>query len=52
VDPDLLGGVVVQVGDHVYDASIRAELRSVQARLRRDIHLELPKLATQAKAGG
>lgn len=52
VDPDLLGGVIVQVGDHVYDASIRAELRSVQARLRRDIHLELPKLATQAKAGG
>ncbi len=52
VDRDLLAGVVVQVGDHVYDASVRAELRSVQARLRRDIHLELPKLATQAKAGG
>ncbi len=51
VDPDLLGGVVVQVGDHVYDASIRAELRSVQARLRRDIILELPRLAPQAKAG-
>ena len=51
VDPDLLGGVVVQVGDHVYDASIRAELRSVQTRLRRDIHLELPKLASQAEAG-
>lgn len=49
VDPDLLGGVVVQVGDHVYDASIRSELRSVQARLRRDIHLELPELAPQAK---
>jgi F-type H+-transporting ATPase subunit delta len=49
VDPDLLGGVVVQVGDHVYDASIRAELRSVQARLRRDIHLELPKLAPRPK---
>jgi F-type H+-transporting ATPase subunit delta len=51
VNPDLLGGVVVQVGDHVYDASIRAELRSVQARLRRDIDLELPRLATQAEAG-
>ncbi len=51
VDPDLLGGVVVQVGDHVYDASIRGELRSVQARLRRDIHLELPNLAPPAKAG-
>jgi F-type H+-transporting ATPase subunit delta len=51
VDPDLLGGVVVQVGDHVYDASIRAELRSVQARLRREIHLELPMLAPQAQAG-
>jgi len=51
VDPDLLGGMVVQVGDHVYDASIRSELRSVQARLRRDIILELPRLAAQAKVG-
>lgn len=48
VDPDLLGGVVIHVGDHVYDASIRAELKSVQTRLRRDIHLDIPKLAGQA----
>jgi len=48
VDPDLLGGVVVQVGDQVYDASIRAELKSVQDRLRRDIQLDIPKLAGQA----
>jgi len=49
VDPGLLGGVVVQVGDQVYDVSIRAELRSVQARLRRDIDLELPRLSGQAQ---
>ena len=48
VDPDLLGGVVVHVGDHVYDASIRAELKSVQSRLRRDIHLDIPNFAGQA----
>lgn len=48
VDPDLLGGVVVHIGDHVYDASIRAELKSVQVRLRRDIHLDIPDLAGQA----
>ena len=51
VDPELLGGMVVQVGDHVYDASVRNELRSVQARLRRDIILELPGLAAEAEAG-
>lgn len=48
VDPDLLGGVVIHVGDHVYDASIRAELKSVQTRLRRDIHLDIPNFASQA----
>jgi len=48
VEPDLLGGMVVQVGDHVYDASIRAELKRVQGRLRRDIDLDIPKLAGQA----
>ncbi len=48
VDPDLLGGVVVHIGDNVYDASIRAELKSVQSRLRRDIHLDIPHLAGQA----
>jgi len=48
VDPDLLGGVVVHVGDQVYDASIRAELKVVQSRLRRDIHLDMSNLAGQA----
>jgi len=48
VDPDLLGGVVIHVGDHVYDASIRAELKSVQTRLRRDIHLDIPNFAGHA----
>ena len=26
VDPDVLGGVVVRVGDHVYDASVRTRI--------------------------
>lgn len=40
VEKDLLGGMVVRVGDHVYDASVRAELRSLQTRLRREIRLD------------
>lgn len=50
VDPDLLGGVVVQVGDHVYDASIRAQLSDLQSQLRREIELNLPRLAGPDKA--
>jgi len=33
VDPDLLGGVVVQVGDWLYDASVRAKLDSLRNQL-------------------
>jgi len=33
VDPDLLGGVVLQVGDWLYDASVRARLDSIQNQL-------------------
>ncbi len=48
VDPELLGGVVVRVGDQVFDASIRAELKTVQSRLRRDVQLDLEKLTDQS----
>ena len=34
VDEDLLGGLVVQVGDTVYDGSLRTRLRDLQLRLR------------------
>jgi len=37
--PELLGGMVVRVGDRVYDASVRAELDNLQARLRRELRL-------------
>jgi F-type H+-transporting ATPase subunit delta len=47
LDRDLLGGMVVRVGDRVYDASIRAELRAMQEKLRREIELDAP-----APAGG
>lgn len=33
-DPDLLGGLVVQIGSTVYDGSIRTQLTEVQRRLR------------------
>lgn len=35
VDPRVLGGMVVRMGDTVYDASIRARLESVEAALLR-----------------
>jgi len=38
VDPDLLGGLVVQVGDRVIDTSIRTRLLTLRTRL-----LETPK---------
>jgi F-type H+-transporting ATPase subunit delta len=33
VDPDLLGGLVVRVGDYVYDASVRTELQAIRNQL-------------------
>jgi F-type H+-transporting ATPase subunit delta len=33
VDPDLLGGLVVQVGDWLYDASVRTQLENLRNQL-------------------
>ena len=33
VDPDVLGGVIVRVGDRVYDASVAGQLRKVSQNL-------------------
>jgi F-type H+-transporting ATPase subunit delta len=33
VDPDLLGGLLVRVGDRVYDATLRGRLQNLQTRL-------------------
>jgi len=33
VDPELIGGASVQVGDHLVDASVRAQLNALRARL-------------------
>jgi F-type H+-transporting ATPase subunit delta len=33
VDPDLLGGMVVRVGDWLYDASVRTKLESIRNQL-------------------
>ncbi|RUL89518.1 ATP synthase F1 subunit delta [Tautonia sociabilis] len=35
VDPELLGGLVVQVGDQLFDASIRGRLRRIRSELAR-----------------
>ncbi len=34
VDPSLLGGMVIQIGDTVYDSSLRTRLQSLRQRLR------------------
>jgi F-type H+-transporting ATPase subunit delta len=33
VDPSLIGGLIVQVGDDVYDASVRSQLEQMRRRL-------------------
>ena len=33
VDPDILGGVVAQVGDTVFDGSVRTRLEKMKERL-------------------
>ena len=33
VDPDLLAGVVVRLGDWVFDASLKGKLRAMRGRL-------------------
>ena len=34
VDPSLLGGLVIRIGDTVYDTSLRAKLRQLRTRLK------------------
>ena len=34
VDPSLLGGIVIRVGDTVYDGSLRTRIKQLRARLR------------------
>jgi F-type H+-transporting ATPase subunit delta len=33
VDADLMGGIVVQIGDTVYDGSVKNQLATLQERL-------------------
>jgi F-type H+-transporting ATPase subunit delta len=35
VDADLIGGLVLQIGDKVYDGSVRSQLRRVRSRMMR-----------------
>jgi F-type H+-transporting ATPase subunit delta len=34
-DPELVGGVVIRIGDHVFDGSVRNKLSNLHDRLRR-----------------
>ncbi len=34
IDPDLIGGLVIRVGDTVYDSSLRTQLKRLETRLR------------------
>ena len=43
IDPELLGGMLVRIGDLIYDASIRSDLAKLQRRLTREIKLDPPK---------
>jgi F-type H+-transporting ATPase subunit delta len=33
VDPSLLGGMIVQVGDHVFDSSVRSRIENIRTQL-------------------
>lgn len=33
VDPDIIGGIVARVGDHLYDGSVRTKLRQLRTRM-------------------
>ena len=41
VDPSLIGGLVIQVGDTVYDSSLRSRLRTLRGRLRERLTHEI-----------
>ncbi len=41
VDPEIIGGVVVRVGDQLIDASVRGRLERLRRRLRGDLRDEL-----------
>jgi F-type H+-transporting ATPase subunit delta len=42
VDPGLIGGLVLEIGDHRFDYSVRRQLRAAQARLRERAERGLP----------
>lgn len=33
IDPDILGGIVIRIGDKVYDGSVRSRLETVRQSL-------------------
>lgn len=53
VDPEMIGGLVIQVGDYLFDASVRSRIESIQTNLiERSSHvLEVERDRFRADAG-
>ncbi|QDT37730.1 ATP synthase F1 subunit delta [Stratiformator vulcanicus] len=43
VKPELIGGMVIQIGDTVYDSSVRARLKQLRSRLREKTNYEIQR---------
>ncbi|QDT63969.1 ATP synthase F1 subunit delta [Calycomorphotria hydatis] len=43
VDKDLLGGMVIQIGDTIYDSSVRTRLKQLRTRLRERVNNEIQR---------
>lgn len=52
VDPDILGGLKIQVADRVYDMTVRRRLREMRERLMTAGHVQLHKNASRFATEG
>ncbi len=43
VQPELLGGLIIQIGDTVYDSSLRSRMKQLRGRLRQRSHHEIQR---------
>ena len=50
VDPDLIGGIVLQVGSRRVDASVRGRLNRLRQERADPVHLSQPRAARSAEA--
>lgn len=43
IQPELLGGLIIQIGDTVYDSSLRSRMKQLRGRLRQRSHHEIQR---------